>query len=59
MTTPTAPPGPCQRGATAVEYGLLVALLAAVIVFAVVSFGGGVDGLFRNTNASFDSAISP
>ncbi|TQK70614.1 MULTISPECIES: Flp family type IVb pilin [unclassified Nocardioides] len=56
MTTPL---GRSQRGATAVEYGLLVALLAAVIVFAVVLFGGGVGDLFENTNASFDSAITP
>ncbi|MBM7515384.1 Flp family type IVb pilin [Nocardioides nitrophenolicus] len=56
MTTPSTPD---QRGATAVEYGLLVALLAAVIVFAVVMLGGGVDGLFEKTNASFDSALSP
>ncbi|WP_141002967.1 Flp family type IVb pilin [Nocardioides humi] len=48
-----------QRGASAVEYALLVALLATVIVFAVVLFGGGVSTLFENTNASFDSAISP
>lgn len=56
MTMPNVPE---QRGATAVEYGLLVALLAAVIVFAVVLFGGSVGGLFENTNASFDSAITP
>lgn len=48
-----------ERGATAVEYGLIVALLAAAIVTAVLMFGGGVTGLFENTSASFDSAISP
>lgn len=56
MTTPSTHR---QRGATAVEYGLLVALLAAVIVFSVVLLGGGVGSLFENTNASFDSAVTP
>lgn len=48
-----------QRGATAVEYGLLLALLAAFIVFAVLTFGGGVTNLFDTTNSSVDRAISP
>jgi pilus assembly protein Flp/PilA len=47
------------RGASSVEYALLAALIAAVIVSTVVIFGGQVDGLFENTNASFDSAVSP
>ena len=47
-----------QRGATAVEYGLLVALLAAVIVFGVLSFGGGITDLFTKTNESL-SSVSP
>ena len=55
----TQPSAPAQRGATAVEYALLVALLAAVIVFSVVAVGGGVGHLFENTNASFDTAVSP
>lgn len=54
----TSPRG-AERGATAVEYGLLVALLATVIVFSVLTFGGGVTGLFDDANASFDSAVSP
>ncbi len=35
-----------QRGATAVEYGLLLAGIVAVIVLAVYLFGGSVRGLF-------------
>jgi pilus assembly protein Flp/PilA len=38
-----------ERGATAVEYGLLVALIAAVIVLATLQFGGMVHGLFSDT----------
>jgi pilus assembly protein Flp/PilA len=35
-----------DRGATAVEYGLMVALIALVIIGAVTTFGLKVDGLF-------------
>jgi pilus assembly protein Flp/PilA len=35
-----------ERGATAVEYGLIVALIAIVIIGAVTLFGQGVDALF-------------
>lgn len=48
-----------QRGATAVEYGLLVALIAAAIVSAVLLFRGEVVGLFEHTNASIDNAVNP
>ena len=35
-----------RRGATAVEYGMLVALIAAVIVGVVTLLGGSVNGAF-------------
>jgi pilus assembly protein Flp/PilA len=38
-----------ERGASAVEYGLLVALIAAVIVVAVLLVGGIVKGAFQDT----------
>lgn len=38
-----------ERGASAVEYGLLIAGIAALIVLAVLAFGGGVQGLFDDT----------
>ncbi|WP_238473446.1 Flp family type IVb pilin [Nocardioides cavernaquae] len=42
-----------ESGATAVEYGLLVALIAAVIIATVIVFGGKVTGLFESVcNAS-------
>ncbi|KRB76008.1 hypothetical protein ASE01_13275 [Nocardioides sp. Root190] len=44
-----------DRGASAVEYGLLVALIAAVIVGAVAILGGTLDGIFTDTN----TAIAP
>jgi len=36
-----------DRGATAVEYGLMASLIAVVIVVAVVAFGSSVNGLFQ------------
>ena len=36
-----------QKGATAVEYGLLVGLIAVVIIVAVTALGGRLDTLFR------------
>jgi pilus assembly protein Flp/PilA len=35
-----------ERGATAVEYGMLVALIAAVIVAVVVTLGTQIDAAF-------------
>lgn len=37
-----------KTGATAVEYALIVALLAAVIVGAVTVLGGGISTAFTN-----------
>lgn len=36
-----------DRGATAVEYGLMVALIALVIIVAVTAFGSALKGLFE------------
>ena len=44
-----------ERGATAVEYGLLVALIAAVIIGAVVILGGKLKGAFEDVNSSLDA----
>jgi pilus assembly protein Flp/PilA len=38
-----------ERGASAVEYGLLIAGIAAMIVIAVFAFGGGANGLFHGS----------
>ena len=37
-----------DRGATAVEYGLMVALIAVVIILAVTFLGAQVSGLFQD-----------
>ncbi|MCW2798176.1 Flp family type IVb pilin [Nocardioides sp.] len=38
-----------ERGASAVEYGLLISGVAAVIAAVVFVFGGAVGGLFQDT----------
>ena len=41
-----------ERGASAVEYGLLVAGIAAVIVVVVFALGTTLEGVFSSTEAS-------
>jgi len=38
-----------ERGATAVEYGLMVALIAVVIIVAVSALGTNLTGIFNKT----------
>ena len=38
-----------ERGASAVEYGLLIAGIAALIVAIVFLFGGALNGIFKDT----------
>jgi pilus assembly protein Flp/PilA len=44
-----------ERGATAVEYGLFVALIAAVIVVGVTALGQSAIGLFQPVTNFFAS----
>lgn len=44
-----------ERGASAVEYGLLIAGVAALIVVAVFAFGGFVSSLFSDTQGKIGS----
>ncbi|MBU2696662.1 Flp family type IVb pilin [Nocardioides sp. WV_118_6] len=48
-----------ERGATAVEYALIVTLVAAMMVGAVLLFGGGVGGLFGDSQQSVEHAVTP
>ncbi|WP_406832004.1 Flp family type IVb pilin [Pedococcus sp. KACC 23699] len=41
-----------ERGATAVEYGLMVALIAIVIIAAVVLLGNNLSSLFNSAATS-------
>jgi pilus assembly protein Flp/PilA len=47
-----------EDGASAVEYGLLVAAIAAVIVIIVFALGGFIKGAFSTTCKSIGSAPS-
>jgi len=47
-----------EEGATAVEYGLLVAAIAAVIIGTVVSIGGKVKTAFVTVDTQLDTASS-
>ena len=51
---------PCgDTGASAVEYGLLLAAVAAVIVIAVFALGGAVRDMFSDSCATIDSQVTP
>lgn len=39
-----------DRGATAVEYGLMVAFIAATVIASVMALGGPVMGLYERAN---------
>jgi len=39
-----------ESGATAIEYGLIAALIAVAIVGALTTLGGGLNTLFTNVN---------
>ena len=43
-----------ERGASAVEYGLLIAGIAALVVVAVTMLGGNLGDLFEGTADSLD-----
>ena len=45
-----------DRGATAVEYGLIVALIAGVIIVAVTALGANISTVFTNVAAKIAAA---
>ena len=47
-----------EDGASAVEYGLLVAGIAALIVLIVFAFGGMIEDVFKGTCDTIDSNAS-
>ncbi|MGY2745475.1 Flp family type IVb pilin [Pseudarthrobacter sp. O4] len=46
-----------QRGATAVEYGIMVSLIAVVIIIAVTALGGGLNETFKNVSCSVKGGV--
>ncbi|WP_372734005.1 Flp family type IVb pilin, partial [Nocardioides sp.] len=49
MATQSTPRKHDEAGASAVEYGLLIAGIAAIIAVAVFAFGGGSNGMFQDS----------
>lgn len=56
MTNVVKAPKKDEKGATAVEYGLLVALIAAVIIGTVVLLGGQIDAGFTRVRTALTGA---
>ena len=44
-----------EEGATAVEYGLMVALIALAIIVAVTALGGSLSALFDQISAAINA----
>ena len=48
-----------ERGATAVEYGIMVALIAVVIIAAVRLLGEDISALFTDTSTELGGGTTP
>ena len=48
-----------EKGATAVEYGLMVGLIAVVIIVAVTALGSKLRGLFEGIAGSLPGGTAP
>jgi pilus assembly protein Flp/PilA len=47
-----------ESGATAIEYGLIAALVAVAIIAALTLLGGSLETLFTNISTDLDAASS-
>ena len=45
-----------EEGATAVEYGIMVAAIAAVIIGVVIAIGGSTNNAFQTVNGALQAA---
>lgn len=48
-----------EKGATAVEYGIMVALIAVVIIVAVTLLGGTLQDMFGDVNCRISTPATP
>jgi pilus assembly protein Flp/PilA len=48
-----------ESGATAIEYGLIVALIAVVIITAVTTLGGKLNAAFGGINDKLPAVAAP
>ena len=46
-----------QRGATAIEYGLIAALIVIAMMGALSSLGGGVGGMWTNLGTTVQTSM--
>jgi pilus assembly protein Flp/PilA len=49
--------GADERGATAIEYGLIVALIAVAVIGGMSSLGGGVGGMWSNLGLKISTSM--
>jgi pilus assembly protein Flp/PilA len=47
-----------EKGATAVEYGIMVGLIAVVIIIAVSTLGGTLNGFFETINGKLAPKVT-
>jgi pilus assembly protein Flp/PilA len=48
----------CEKGATAIEYGLIVALIAVAAIGGISALGGGAGGMWTNISAKVSAAMA-
>jgi pilus assembly protein Flp/PilA len=48
-----------ESGATAIEYGLIAALIAVGIIAAATTLGGSLSGLFSNISTKLNTVVVP
>jgi pilus assembly protein Flp/PilA len=46
-----------EEGATAIEYGLIAALISVAAIFAMTAIGGSLDTLFTSVSSDLDEAV--
>ena len=48
-----------EEGASAVEYGLIVGLIAVALIIVFTALGGGLTNLFTAATTELDNAATP
>ena len=48
-----------ERGATAIEYGLIAALVAIAAIGALTALGGSLNNIFTNVSTTLDNNANP
>ena len=46
-----------ESGQGMVEYGLIIAVVALVVVVGLTALGGGLDGLFKTVNGKLGTSV--